>query len=162
MTFRYKPNWPTLPDSSLFEPNPRYPDFEIEVNADGYVLALAFVDPDSQPPHPDLPIVHQLDRYFKGELKEWDLPLKPRGTEFQRAVWAELCKIPYGVTRSYLDVATAIGKPTATRAVGAANGANPIAVIQPCHRVIGSNGALTGFGGGLPTKRALLYLEGLR
>ena len=101
----------------------------------------------------------QLLAYFAGELKEFDLPLKPNGTEFQLAVLEELQNIPYGETASYGDIASRIGRPKAVRAVGAANGRNPLPIIIPCHRVIGSGGQLTGFGGGLPTKQALLKLE---
>jgi methylated-DNA-[protein]-cysteine S-methyltransferase len=101
----------------------------------------------------------QLEAYFDGALREFDLPLRPGGTEFQRKVLAELRKIPYGTTVSYGDVARRIGKPKALRAVGAANGQNPIPIIIPCHRVIGASGDLTGFGGGLPVKQALLRLE---
>jgi len=103
----------------------------------------------------------QLEEYFKGERREFELDLQPAGTEFQRGVWSELLNIPYGETRSYLQVAQALGKPSATRAVGAANGSNPIPVIIPCHRVIGADGSLTGYGGGLDIKRKLLELEGL-
>ncbi len=101
----------------------------------------------------------QLTSYFAGERKTFDLPLKPNGTEFQLQVLAELQKIPYGTTASYGDIAKRIGRPKAVRAVGAANGRNPLPIIIPCHRVIGSSGKLTGFGGGLPTKEALLRLE---
>ena len=101
----------------------------------------------------------QLREYFAGTRTTFDLPLSPRGTAFLLAVWNELQRIPYGQTRSYRDVAFAIGKPEAIRAVGAANGANPIPIVIPCHRVIGSNGSLTGFGGGLKAKRFLLDLE---
>jgi methylated-DNA-[protein]-cysteine S-methyltransferase len=101
----------------------------------------------------------ELDEYFAGRLRKFTTPLVFEGTPFQNQVWKELCKIPYGETISYLDLANRIKKPTAVRAVGMANGANPIAIIVPCHRVIGSNGSLTGFGGGLSTKRALLELE---
>ena len=101
----------------------------------------------------------ELDQYFAGRLKQFSTPVAFRGTPFQQAVWQELRRIPYGETISYLDLATRIENPKAVRAVGMANGANPIAIIVPCHRVIGSNGSLTGFGGGLPTKRALLELE---
>jgi methylated-DNA-[protein]-cysteine S-methyltransferase len=100
----------------------------------------------------------QLDLYFAGKLKAFDLPLAPKGTPFQQKVWAALLTIPYGATRSYAQQAVAIGQPTATRAVGLANGRNPIAVIVPCHRVIGANGALTGFGGGIERKQTLLDL----
>lgn len=101
----------------------------------------------------------QLRRYFEGELQEFDLPLAPIGTDFQRSVWNALLTIPYGETLSYMQVAAGIGNPKAVRAVGAANGQNPIPIVIPCHRVIGSNGKLTGFGGGLPLKRRLLDLE---
>ena len=101
----------------------------------------------------------QLAAYFEGDLREFDLALRPPGTEFQQSVWQALRQIPYGETRSYADIAKAIGRPTATRAVGAANGANPIPIIVPCHRVVGANGSLTGFGGGVQTKRFLLDLE---
>jgi len=103
--------------------------------------------------------IDQLRAYFAGELKEFDLPLDMQGTEFQKRVWQELLNIPYGETRSYSFVATAIGAPKAVRAVGAANGANPIPIVVPCHRVIGAGGSLTGYGGGLPLKRFLLDLE---
>lgn len=101
----------------------------------------------------------QLAAYFSGDLTTFDLPLAPQGTEFQRAVWAALTEIPYGQTTTYAQIALDIDRPTAIRAVGAANGRNPIAVIIPCHRVIGTNGSLTGYGGGLPRKRTLLDLE---
>jgi methylated-DNA-[protein]-cysteine S-methyltransferase len=101
----------------------------------------------------------QLLAYFAGELQSFDLPLAPRGTEFQLAVWDALQRIPYGQTTTYSTIAERIGRPAAIRAVGAANGANPIPIIIPCHRVIGSNGSLTGFGGGLDVKRQLLALE---
>lgn len=101
----------------------------------------------------------QLTAYFAGERKSFDLKLNPVGTEFQLQVLEELQKIPYGITASYGDIAKRIGRPKAVRAVGAANGRNPIPIIIPCHRVIGSTGKLTGFGGGIPTKKALLKLE---
>ena len=101
----------------------------------------------------------RLDRYFAGTLKKFSTKLAFNGTPFQIDVWKELTRIPYGETIGYLDLAKRIDHPKAVRAVGMANGANPIAIIVPCHRVIGSNGSLTGFGGGLPTKRALLELE---
>lgn len=102
----------------------------------------------------------QLDEYFAGKRRDFDLPLAPRGTDFQRNVWLSLARIPYGETVSYAQLASRVGKPTATRAVGAANGRNPLPIVLPCHRVIGADGALTGFGGGLPTKQFLLKLEG--
>lgn len=101
----------------------------------------------------------QLRAYFKGELKDFDLPLAPEGTVFQQKVWRALQKIPYGKLVSYKSVAETIGNPKAVRAVGAANGKNPLPVIVPCHRVIGSDGSLTGFGGGLKTKQRLIDLE---
>jgi methylated-DNA-[protein]-cysteine S-methyltransferase len=101
----------------------------------------------------------QLEAYWSGELFEFDLPLAPRGTPFQHKVWSALRTIPYGHTASYGDIARKIGAPTASRAVGAANGRNPIAIVVPCHRVIGSNGTLTGYAGGLEMKRSLLDLE---
>ena len=101
----------------------------------------------------------QLRAYFAGELRRFDLPLAPRGTAFQLSVWDALLEIPYGATTSYSELAAAIGRPNACRAVGAANGRNPLAVIVPCHRVIGAAGGLTGYGGGLERKRMLLALE---
>src|SRR5215467_5589606 len=103
--------------------------------------------------------VRQLRAYFRGELEEFEIRLAPQGTEFQQKVWSELAKIPYGETVSYGELARRIGNPKASRAVGLANGSNPIPIIIPCHRVIGSNGKLTGYGGGLPVKEKLLALE---
>jgi len=107
-------------------------------------------------------VIGQLDSYFAGELSEFDLSLAPVGTTFQQRVWEALQQIPYGETWSYGQLAAHIGKPAASRAVGAANGVNPIPIIIPCHRVIGANGKLTGFGGGLATKEYLLNLEAQR
>lgn len=101
----------------------------------------------------------QLCEYFSGNRTAFDLPLDFRGTEFQKSVWAALLTIPFGETRSYGEIAHQIGRPGASRAVGAANGRNPISIIAPCHRVIGSNGSLTGFAGGIEAKRLLLGLE---
>jgi methylated-DNA-[protein]-cysteine S-methyltransferase len=101
----------------------------------------------------------QLEEYFDGARRTFDIPLAPDGTDFQRAVWHALTTIPYGATRTYLDVAMYVDHPKAVRAVGAANGANPLPIVIPCHRVIGSDGSLTGFGGGLDAKRWLLDLE---
>lgn len=101
----------------------------------------------------------QLRAYFNGKLQEFDLPLHSEGTTFQRSVWRALQKIPYGVTQSYGELAQRIGKPGASRAVGLANGKNPIGIIVPCHRVIGANGTLTGYGGGLERKQWLLEHE---
>jgi methylated-DNA-[protein]-cysteine S-methyltransferase len=101
----------------------------------------------------------QLHEYFFDGRTEFELPLAPEGTEFQKTVWRELQNIPYGGTISYGELARRVGNPNASRAVGAANGANPIPIVIPCHRVIGANGKLTGFGGGLPVKETLLTLE---
>jgi methylated-DNA-[protein]-cysteine S-methyltransferase len=142
---------------------------------DGYCLALVAseqgleqirfegVAPEDTPRDDAFPVLkhaaEQLCAYFAGELKVFDLPLAFRGTEFQKSVWTALLDIPYGETRSYMQIALRVGSPKAVRAVGAANGQNPIPIVVPCHRVIGSNGKLTGFGGGLPLKRFLLDLE---
>jgi methylated-DNA-[protein]-cysteine S-methyltransferase len=101
----------------------------------------------------------QLQAYLEGRLRDFDLPLAPEGTTFQFSVWDEVARIPYGEVRTYSDVAVSVGNPAATRAVGAANGANPIPIVIPCHRVVRTGGALGGYGGGLPMKRALLTLE---
>ncbi len=115
-------------------------------------------------PNPGNPVLREAERqlraYFDGELRRFDLPLEMIGTEFQRRVWRSLESIPYGETRSYRQVAEAIGAPRAVRAVGAANGSNPLPIVVPCHRVIGSGGKLVGYGGGLPLKKRLLALEG--
>ena len=103
--------------------------------------------------------IRQLWAYFAGELETFDLPLAPQGTPFQLSVWNRLCEIPYGETISYGELARHLGNPNASRAVGLANGSNPISIVIPCHRVIGSNGKLTGYGGGLPIKEKLLALE---
>jgi methylated-DNA-[protein]-cysteine S-methyltransferase len=104
-------------------------------------------------------VIEQLNEYFAGNLEEFEIPLAMAGTDFQRRVWAELRKIPYGETTTYGELAERLGRPTAARAVGMANGRNPISIIVPCHRVIGSTGSLTGYGGGLPRKRYLLSFE---
>ena len=103
--------------------------------------------------------IAQLRAYFARELQTFDLPLGPRGTPFQMRVWQELRSIPYGETRSYSQIARAIGRPDSVRAVGSANGANPLPIVVPCHRVIGASGSLTGFGGGIRAKRLLLDLQ---
>jgi methylated-DNA-[protein]-cysteine S-methyltransferase len=103
--------------------------------------------------------LEQLKAYFNGSLQRFDLPLAPSGTPFQKSCWDALLTIPYGETRTYSDLAQAVGKPTARRAVGSANHHNPISIIIPCHRVIGKSGALVGYGGGLDVKRTLLALE---
>ena len=104
----------------------------------------------------------QLREYFSGKRQAFDLPLAASGTQFQHSVWTALSQIPYGELRSYRDIAEQLGKPKAVRAVGAANGRNPLPIVVPCHRVIGSNGSLTGFAGGLPAKQCLLELEGVQ
>jgi len=117
--------------------------------------------PVDQPDHPHLRrAISQLEEYFAGSRHMFDLPLDFRGTDFQKKVWNALLAIPFGETRSYADIARSIGSPTATRAVGAANGRNPISIVAPCHRVIGADGGLTGFAGGLEAKQFLLQLEG--
>jgi methylated-DNA-[protein]-cysteine S-methyltransferase len=108
---------------------------------------------------PNREAIRQLLEYLDGKRTAFELPLDLRGTPFQRAVWDALCAIPYGETRSYLDVARAVGNPEAVRAVGMANGANPVPLIVPCHRVIQSGGKLGGYGGGLDLKRRLLAME---
>lgn len=112
---------------------------------------------------PDHPVLRaatsQLSDYFAGTRTAFDLPLDPHGTDFQRAVWRALSDVPHGETRSYAAIAAAIDRPTAVRAVGAANGRNPLSIVVPCHRVIGASGTLTGFAGGLAAKRYLLDLE---
>ena len=122
-------------------------------------LDTAELDPD----HPILlEAERQLSEYFAGKRTQFDLPLEPRGTKFQMKVWQALREIPFGQTRSYLDLAKAIGSPKAVRAVGAANGKNPLSIVVPCHRVIGADRSLTGFADGLETKAALLALEAKR
>jgi methylated-DNA-[protein]-cysteine S-methyltransferase len=116
--------------------------------------------PVEDPDHPVLvETARQLRAYFAGKLRRFSLPLDFQGTAFQQSVWQALLTIPFGATRSYAEIARQIGRPQAVRAVGAANGRNPISIVAPCHRVIGSNGALTGYAGGLAAKQHLLGLE---
>jgi methylated-DNA-[protein]-cysteine S-methyltransferase len=122
------------------------------------VLRVEGVPDDRDPVLAEL--ARELRAYFAAGLRRFEVPLDIQGTDFQKRVWRELLTIPFGETRSYQQIATAIGAESAVRAVGAANGANPIAIVVPCHRVIGTNGKLTGYGGGLPLKRRLLELEG--
>jgi methylated-DNA-[protein]-cysteine S-methyltransferase len=128
---------------------------------DGRLSRIEFGAPaagsSDAPPFPEAEA--QLHAYFAGELERFELPLAPLGTPFQRSVWDALAEIPYGTTTTYSKLAARIGRPAACRAVGAANGRNPLPVIVPCHRVIGAAGALTGYGGGLERKRHLLALE---
>lgn len=129
----------------------------------GRLVELGFREPLLKESAP-LParVADQITEYFAGRRQAFELELAPRGTAFQLAVWNALLAIPYGDTISYAELARRIGKPAAVRAVGAANGANPIPVIIPCHRVIGSNGSLTGYGGGIERKQWLLAHEGRR
>ncbi len=113
-----------------------------------------------QDPAPLTEVRRQLDDYFAGRLERFELALAPKGTPFQQSVWQYLLTIPYGTCTTYGAMAAALGNPAASRAVGLANGSNPIPIVIPCHRVIGSNGKLTGFGGGLPAKHKLLTIEG--
>ena len=106
-------------------------------------------------------VIQQLNSYFAGQLTEFDVPIDGDGTPFQRKVWAALCEVPFGQTRTYGEIASAIGNSKASRAVGLANGRNPISIIVPCHRIIGSSGKLVGYGGGLDRKTRLLQLEGI-
>ena len=133
----------------------------LAVDADcGALTAIRFGDEGGRDDSPALVLAQrQLEEYFRGERTRFDLPLQPKGTPFQLAVWRALTEIPYGTTASYGDIARAIGRPKAFRAVGMANHCNPIPIIVPCHRVIGSDGGLTGYAGGLEIKRALLELE---
>ncbi len=130
---------------------------------DGAVIALKRADatalPEDAPNALTEAVCRQLDEYFAGTRTTFDFPLRLQGTPFQEKVWAALRDIPYGETRSYQQIAQAIGQPKACRAVGMANHRNPIYIIVPCHRVVGANGALTGYGGGLDMKKALLELE---
>lgn len=127
----------------------------------GALTSLRFGGEEETPPSTPLlqETQRQLTAFFGGTLNAFDLPLAPKGTAFQQAVWQALLTIPYGRTRSYGEIAAAIGKPGACRAVGMANHQNPIAIIIPCHRVVGKNGSLTGYAGGLAVKQALLELE---
>jgi methylated-DNA-[protein]-cysteine S-methyltransferase len=135
--------------------------------ADEGLLAGLYLPEHRHAPSLDLPVApdalpearHQLAAYFSRDLKEFDLPLAPAGTPFQQEVWRALRTIPYGETWSYRDLAEAVGRPAAVRAVGLANGRNPVSVVVPCHRVVGANGSLTGYGGGLAAKAWLLDHE---
>ncbi len=138
------------------------------VAEDGVLCGLYMTEQRHRPPEehfgtrdasPFAEAEEQLEAYFRGELKEFTLELCLRGTPFQRSVWTELRKIPYGETRSYGELADALGNSGASRAVGLANGKNPIGIIVPCHRVVGANGSLTGYGGGLDRKKRLLDFE---
>ncbi|HEX8984980.1 MAG TPA: methylated-DNA--[protein]-cysteine S-methyltransferase [Bryobacteraceae bacterium] len=142
------------------------PHFSLTISAgDAGITGLSF---DPPPEGPDVPpgshplideAVRQLEEYFARRRRRFDLPLDLRGTGFQTRVWKALLEIPYGETRSYGELASKLGMPGAARALGAANGSNPVAIVVPCHRVIGSGGRLTGYGGGLDRKKFLLDLE---
>ncbi|SEE73267.1 methylated-DNA-[protein]-cysteine S-methyltransferase [Streptomyces sp. 3213] len=145
-----------------------YGPLTLVADDDGTLCGLYMVDQRHRPPEEsfgtpdDTPFTEattQLQAYFAGELKEFTLELRLHGTPFQRTVWDQLRRIPYGETRSYGDLADALGNPGASRAVGLANGKNPIGIIVPCHRVVGANGSLTGYGGGLDRKQRLLDFE---
>ncbi|MGY1742513.1 MULTISPECIES: methylated-DNA--[protein]-cysteine S-methyltransferase [unclassified Blastococcus] len=138
----------------------------LTVVAEDGVLVRLYLEPPG--PAPDLgprddaalaPVARELGEYFRGERAAFDLPLRPAGSAFELAVWEQLTRIPYGETRSYGQVARAVGEPGGAQAVGLACGRNPLAVVVPCHRVVGADGSLVGFGGGLPRKRFLLDLE---
>jgi methylated-DNA-[protein]-cysteine S-methyltransferase len=140
---------------------------ELLLTAEDGVLTGLFMPAEAHEPPPGAErddqgfatVVRQLEEYFAGHRRAFDVVIAPPGTTFQRRVWDELQRIDYGQTISYAELAARIGRPTAIRAAGAANGANPISILIPCHRVIGSDGSLTGYGGGLEAKRALLELE---
>lgn len=129
----------------------------------GYILGIRFKADTGNAIKKKTPVIskafRQLSDYFDGELKAFDLPVRPAGSAFQLAVWEALRTIPYGETRSYGDIARQIGNPKASRAVGMANHHNPVSIVIPCHRVIGADGSLTGYGGGLPVKQQLLEME---
>lgn len=137
---------------------------QLKADAEGlrevHILGMGETGAAQEPPEGLLAeAIRQLDAYFRGEMTRFDLPLAPRGTDFQRRVWVTLAGIPFGETISYLDLARRLGDPKSIRAAGTANGKNPIAIIIPCHRVIGSDGSLVGYAGGLPAKQWLLDHE---
>ncbi|WP_416957493.1 methylated-DNA--[protein]-cysteine S-methyltransferase [Streptomyces sp. Agncl-13] len=145
-----------------------YGPLTLVADEDGALCGLYMADQRHRPPEEnfgtpdDTPFAEataQLQAYFTGELKEFTLQLRLHGTPFQQTVWDQLRRIPYGETRSYGDLADALGNPGASRAVGLANGKNPVGIIVPCHRVVGANGSLTGYGGGLDRKQRLLDFE---
>ncbi len=147
----------------LYQSKYNSPIGELYITADNYSLLSVLFSSKENAISSENNIIKntkkQLDEYFSRRRKVFDLPLNPIGTEFQKSVWKELIKIPYGQTRTYKEIAIAIGNPNASRAVGNANNKNPIAIIIPCHRVIGSNGDLTGYAGGLDKKQLLLTHE---
>jgi methylated-DNA-[protein]-cysteine S-methyltransferase len=159
-------------DASLFRStlDTPYGELKLAVDSGGVLVelwlpnrgrAIESHEPFTRAATEGMRAVHaQLNEYFLGKRRAFDLPIEARGTPFERRVWARLLEIPYGATTSYGEIATEFGLTNGARAVGRANGANPIPIIIPCHRVIGADGTLTGFGGGLPLKQALLELEG--
>ncbi|QJQ96347.1 MULTISPECIES: methylated-DNA--[protein]-cysteine S-methyltransferase [Halomonadaceae] len=155
----------TGPYLDFFRPPSQSPIGLIRLRANQQgVTEIAFLDSDAEDeiPHPNALTqqgMEQLAEYFEGRRQSFALPLAPVGTPFQRCVWEQLSRIPYGTTCSYTEIATRIGRLKAQRAVGAANGRNPLAIVVPCHRVIGGNGRLTGYAGGLPRKEWLLRHE---
>ena len=157
-----------MPAQNLLYTTTTSPVGELLVAGDDHSLKyIHFASHAFNPPtdwHPidalPYPVVEQLTAYFAEDLRQFDLPLDPEGTTFQLEVWAALEEIPYGETISYLELARRIGNPDSVRAVGLANGKNPLSIVVPCHRVIGNDGSLVGYGGGLPIKEALLELEG--
>ena len=134
---------------------------EIRLPKDGKARRAGREGAPGRPPEPLTAARRQLDEYFAGRRRHFDLPLELAGTDFQRAVWWALADIAYGETVSYAELAAMVGRPTAFRAVGQANGANPIPIVLPCHRVVATGGRIGGYGGGLPVKRRLLALEGV-
>ncbi len=177
MLFPSRLEAPAVPAPDLAWPQPGPTRFtrvpspigELLLAGDGEALTGLWMRPDAHPgPDPSGWIRddglfrearRQLDAYFGGDLREFDLPLAPAGSRFQRAVWQALLTIPYGATRTYGAIARQVGRPDRARAVGAANGRNPISIVIPCHRVTGAGGDLVGYGGGLPRKAWLLSLE---
>ena len=143
-----------IPGQQSIRPNPR--DLRREATRQAERAKFEF----EESPEPLHPYAKQLDEYFSGNRREFTFPLDLRGTDFQLACWHALLAIPYGETRTYADIARAVRKPNAFRAVGMANNRNPVAIVVPCHRVIASDGTLCGYGGGLDVKRKLLELEG--
>lgn len=132
------------------------------IDPDGGLSAFGFGEPNGRARGHSAKVARQVAEYCAGTRTEFDLPLTPAGTPFQKLVWAELCRIPFGATITHAELAGRVGRPGAARAVGRANATNPIALIIPCHRVIGSSGALTGYAYGIPLKQSLLEWEGLR
>jgi methylated-DNA-[protein]-cysteine S-methyltransferase len=161
---------PTTPATQMLYDEIASPVGPLLVAADAVGLRLVHFQSGPRPRGPEAgwhrdpgafrDLARQLQEYFARERRQIDVPLAPRGTAFQLAVWNALRAVPYGTTISYSDLARRVGRPRAVRAVGATNGQNPLPILIPCHRVIGKDGSLTGFGGGLPVKRALLELEG--